>query len=68
MNNIDDFFMDTADNLSKLSKCVSFQVGCVIVKDKRIISMGYNGTPEKFCNCNDVFDKNNFDREEHHKI
>lgn len=60
--------METAINLSKKSKCVSKQVGCVLVKDNRIISMGYNGTPSGYPEeCNKIFDKNNFDREEHHK-
>jgi dCMP deaminase len=67
MTNLDDFFMETAINLSKLSKCVSYQVGAVIVKDSRIISMGYNGTPANFTNCNEVFDKDNFEREKHHE-
>ena len=67
MKDIESFFMETAINLSKLSKCVSKQVGAVIIKDYRIISMGYNGTPSKFHNCNEIFDKNNFEREKHHE-
>jgi len=62
------FFLKTAFLLGKESKCVSKQVGAIIVKDKRIISTGYNGTPPGFKNCNEIFDKNNFDREEHHKF
>jgi dCMP deaminase len=61
------FFLQTAYLLGQQSKCVSKQVGAVIAKDKRIISTGYNGTPPGFKNCNEVFDPNNFDREEHHK-
>lgn len=60
------FFLKTAYLLGKQSKCVSKQVGSLIVKDNRIISTGYNGTPVGFKNCNEVFDKNNFDREKHH--
>ena len=60
------FFLKTAYLLGQESKCVSHQVGAVIAKDKRIISTGYNGTPPKFKNCNEVFDPKNFDREEHH--
>ena len=60
------FFMITALNLGKLSKCVSKKVGAIIVKDNRIISMGYNGTPRGVKNCCEIFDANNFDREEHH--
>lgn len=36
------------------SYCVRRQVGCLVVKDKRIISDGYNGTPSGFENvCED---------------
>lgn len=65
-NKMHTFFMNTAIELSKQSNCVSKQVGAVIVKNDRIISMGYNGTPKGFKNCDEVFDKNNFERHEHH--
>ena len=63
----DQFFMITAINLGKLSKCVSKKVGAIIVKNNRIISMGYNGTPRGVKNCCEIFDESNFDREEHHQ-
>lgn len=34
-----------------LSYCVRKQIGCVIVKDGRVISIGYNGTPPGEDNC-----------------
>lgn len=37
------------------SKCVSLQVGCVIVKDGHIISTGRNGTAKGDVNCCDKF-------------
>ena len=37
--------MDMAVSVSKLSKAVRAQVGCVVVKGSNVISMGYNGTP-----------------------
>ena len=40
----------------------------MIVKDNRIISIGYNGTPAGYVNCDEVFDKNNFNVETHHKF
>ena len=43
----DKFFLDVASRLADESHCISLHVGAVIVKDKRIISMGYNGTPTK---------------------
>ena len=62
-----DVFMKAAFILAEKSHCVSHHVGAVIVKDNRIISMGYNGTPPGLINCDEKFNKNNFDREEHHK-
>jgi len=49
----DKIFLKIATELSKASKCVSKQVGAVIVKDGRILSTGYNGTPAGFINCNE---------------
>lgn len=37
--------MEMAVAVSKLSKAVRAQVGCVVVKGSNVISMGYNGTP-----------------------
>jgi len=46
--------MDAAFVYSKLSYCVRKQVGCVIVKNDRIISIGYNGMPPGWENvCED---------------
>lgn len=66
MSEMHDKFMKTAFLFADESKCVSYHVGAVIVKDKRIISIGYNGTPPSLPNCDEVFDRNNFDREAHH--
>jgi len=66
MGNIHDVFMKTAFIFAAKSHCVSHHVGAVIVKDKRIVVTGINGTPEDLPNCDEVFDKNNFDREAHH--
>jgi len=59
--------MKTAFHIAQKSKCVSHKVGAVIVKDNRIISIGYNGTHPSRPNCCEVFKAGNFDREEHHK-
>ena len=67
MAEMHDKFMKTAFHFADESKCVSYHVGAVIVKDKRIISIGYNGTPPDLPNCCDVFDKDNFDPDEHSK-
>jgi len=41
----DEYFMSLAILTSTRSPCERLHVGCVLVKDKRIISMGYNGFP-----------------------
>ena len=41
----DYYFMNVAEETAKLSYARRLQVGSVIVKDKNIISFGYNGTP-----------------------
>jgi dCMP deaminase len=67
MSQMHDVFMKTAFLIAEKSHCVSYHVGAVVVKDKRIISIGYNGTPPGLLNCDEIFDKEKFDREDHHK-
>lgn len=57
-------FINIAKELATASKCVSKQVGAVIVKDGRILSTGYNGTPAGFINCNEHW-KNEYTKEHH---
>jgi dCMP deaminase len=38
-------YMKTAQTFAELSHARRLQVGCIIVKDDRIISIGYNGMP-----------------------
>lgn len=40
-----DAYMDVAERFAQLSSAVRLKVGAVVVKDNRIISIGYNGTP-----------------------
>lgn len=40
-----------AEEWAKLSHCTRKQVGAIIVKDRMIISDGFNGTPTGFENC-----------------
>ena len=37
--------MKTAENYASLSHALRLKVGAIIVKDSRVISIGYNGTP-----------------------
>jgi len=51
-------YMDVAERFSQLSTATRLKVGAVVVKDNRIISIGYNGTPEGWCNkCEDDSNK-----------
>jgi dCMP deaminase len=57
-------FINIAKEIATASKCVSKQVGAVIVKDGRILSTGYNGTPSGYINCCDYWD-NKYTKEHH---
>lgn len=46
--------MDTAERFAQLSTATRLKVGAIIVKDNRIISIGYNGMPAGWSNiCED---------------
>lgn len=49
----DEYFMGIARMVAMRSNCIKRKVAAVIVKDKRIISTGYNGTPRGVKNCNE---------------
>ena len=49
----DRFFMQLAYLVSQRTNCMKRGVGCVIVKDNRLVASGYNGTPFKMKNCNE---------------
>jgi len=54
MDKWQDAHMKVAEVYASLSSAVRLKVGCVIVKDKRIISIGYNGMPSSWSNeCED---------------
>ena len=40
-----DAYMDVAERFAQLSSATRLQVGAIVVKDDRIISIGYNGMP-----------------------
>jgi len=60
------YFKNIAIETAKLSTCISKQVGALLVKDKRILAIGYNGTPKGTIHCNTLF-TDEFDRDKHHK-
>ena len=50
-----DAYMDVAERFAKLSSAKRLQVGAIVVKDDRIISIGYNGMPAGWTNvCEEV--------------
>jgi len=50
----DEYFMSMAELVSQRSTCVRRRVGAVIVKDKHILSTGYNGSPKGTRHCEDL--------------
>lgn len=48
----DQYFMELASLASLRSNCMKRRVGCVLVRENRVISTGYNGTPRGLKNCN----------------
>lgn len=49
----DQYFMMMAQVVKSRADCTRRQVGSLIVKNQRIISTGYNGTPHKIKNCSE---------------
>ncbi len=50
----EEYFMDIALLVSKRSTCTRRKVGAVIVKDKRILTSGYNGAPTGLLHCEEI--------------
>ena len=50
----DDYFMEIASVVAKRSTCLRNQVGALFVKNKRILSTGYNGAPSGLEHCDTV--------------
>ena len=47
----DEYFMEMAQLVAKRSTCLRRHVGAVLVKDKRVLSTGYNGSPKGTLHC-----------------
>lgn len=57
-NKFDFTYMEMAETFAQLSSANRKKVGCLVVKDRQIISEGYNGTPSGMDNtCEDSEDK-----------
>jgi dCMP deaminase len=50
----DSYFMSIADLVKTRSTCLRRQVGAVLVKDRRILSTGYNGPPTGCKHCAEI--------------
>lgn len=50
----DEYFMEVAEVVARRSTCLRRNIGAVVVKDKRILSTGYNGAPTGLPHCADV--------------
>jgi dCMP deaminase len=47
----DDYFMELSKVAATRSACLSRKVGAILVRDHRVISMGYNGAPSGIPEC-----------------
>jgi dCMP deaminase len=55
-NRFKELYMDIAERVAKMSRAEKLKVGSILVKDDRIISLSWNGTPSKWDNiCEDEF-------------
>lgn len=59
-------YKDICLRFAKESHCVSKKVCCLAIRDGRIIATGINGTTPNSPNCDEIFNKKDFDREAHH--
>jgi len=50
----DDYFMDITVQVARRSTCDRARVGAIIVKDKRILTTGYNGAPAGLPHCDEI--------------
>ncbi len=49
----DTYFMHLSDLAASRSNCMKRKVGCILVKNHRVIATGYNGTAKGLKNCNE---------------
>ncbi len=49
----DDYFLMIAEDVSTRATCIRRKVGAVIVKNRRILSTGYNGAPSGISHCSE---------------
>ncbi len=60
-------FINICDQLKNRSTCHRLKTSSLIIRDQRIISMGYNGTPSGKTHCEDHFQNSKYDLKIHHE-
>ena len=50
----DKYFLDIAKLVATRSTCLRRHVGALLVKERRILATGYNGTPIKITHCSEI--------------
>lgn len=50
----DEYFMEMAQLVSSRSTCLRRKVGAVVIKEKRVLSTGYNGSPKGTKHCEEL--------------
>lgn len=66
---LDDYFMQIAEVVASRSTCLRRKAGAVLVKDKRILSTGYNGVPKGLPHCEETgCPRKNYPSGTHHEL
>ncbi|MHB8761868.1 MAG: deoxycytidylate deaminase [Coriobacteriia bacterium] len=50
----DEYFMAITGQVAERATCTRRHIGAILVKDKRILATGYNGTPAGLAHCDEV--------------
>ena len=61
-----DFYKNITLEVAALSTCASKQVGAILIRDRRILCTGYNGTPSGKPHCTSIFNKKEVQSTYHH--
>ena len=67
----DKYFIEIAEVVAKRSTCIRHKNGAVLVRDKHIISTGYNGAPSGLPHCRELGclrERNNVPSGERHEL
>lgn len=67
----DEYFLEIAQVVAKRSTCLRRKVGAILVKDKRILATGYNGSPQGLAHCEEtgcIREKLEIPRGERHEL